>query len=176
MWVRFGSNSVSNSYILWNADDKTSASNIYGSCAVRLDTASGYFAFNLSPYNGSSYCLIENNNANLSVNTWYHIILAYNATTDRANGWITTSGGTLGNVWSFTNTQPPRQGSGLNLSTLYLAGSVGATSTNFGTHYYDDVHILNGTITSQQATDLLAGTSPPSTKYRFRFNNSNANA
>lgn len=173
-----------NPLYLFNVNDKTDAGNSFGSaCTIITSTNAIYHV--VDKYNGSSYAQNSSINTNMVNSTlfdtggannqaWYHYVVSYSVSSNVIGQWITSQGGTFGDILSRTGS-PNRQGIGLKTNLWYLHGSAGNASDN-GRAKYDAIHILNTAADATVAENLYNGNAPASTQYRFLLNGNGDNA
>ena len=172
-----------NTLYLFNVNDKLDPGNSFGS-ACTIITSTNNILHVVDRYNGSSYAQnpsINTNMVNSTVYTgggnneaWYHYVVSYSVSSNVIGQWITSQGGTFGDILNRTGS-PNRQGIGLKTNLWYLHGSAGNASDN-GRANYDAIHILNTAADVTVAENLYNGNAPASTKYRFLFNGNGDNA
>jgi len=194
MWINVAQyNSSYNLMYPWNMDNKTSAGNSYGSCAMMLQT-NGRVEFCTDNYDGSNYSGITLDVGNLTTGTWYHIVagatqplsgthtaslyMSQNSFGDLAN--TTGLSNNSGQLFTGTSVDPLYIGN-LSSGAWYLHGSIGNAADAGCNAYYDDVRIYQGEATAAQAEAIYNSNGDPtlnngqsnSLKYMYTFDNTN---
>jgi hypothetical protein len=172
MWFR----KLNDEYLfLFNADDKTQPFHTFSSCCTVLQPDNRFYHV-VDRHNGSNNATSNNDTiVNVSNGTWYHYVVSYSVSSNVVGQWLTSQGGSFGDVLSKTE-EPSRQGVGLKTDLWYLHGSTGLGIYDAGESNYDAIHILNVAADAQLAESLYNGDTPSSTKYRFLMNNNGDNS
>ena len=192
MFVRVSRfNPTYNVFYAWNTNDKSSAGNSYGSCALSLHST-GWIEFCTEKYTSGGYSGITSDVGTLSTDTWYHVVAtASTFPSSEVALWVSERGSTFGGILSATSfsnnaTRLFTRSNATNLTIgkavtnqWYLHGSQG-NAANDADGLFDDVRIYFGKASSSDAQaifeadgDVTLSSNPMQSglRYRYGFNN-----
>jgi MSHA biogenesis protein MshQ len=128
----------------------------------------GYLAFEASEPDGDR-TEVYTNQSSIAADTWVHIVVTWNATSDDIKIYVNGTSKTLTPFLANTLTQ----GLNLNLDTLYFGDNNSTTESAYGGSAdgsIDEIHLFSHVLRTNQVNAIYAETSPCETIHHFEIN------